>query len=192
MADEHGIDVELRSPRLVLTPLHPAHADELFPLLDDARLHSFTGGAPLSLDALRTRYARLASRRSPDGTELWLNWVVRRQPDGEPIGVMEATVAGLRAWIAWVIGTEWQRRGYASEAARVLTVWLFEHLRVDEVMANIHPAHTASERVAASVGLTPTDEVADGERVWRLGGEERVRIRSEEAPPDPKPPHRLR
>jgi hypothetical protein len=36
------------------------------------------------------------------------------------------------------------------------------------VVAHIHPAHVASERVAVRTGLTVTQEVVDGERVWRL------------------------
>jgi hypothetical protein len=33
-------------------------------------------GAPASLDALRERYLRLASRRSADGSQHWLNWAL--------------------------------------------------------------------------------------------------------------------
>ena len=42
----------------------------LAPVLDDAALHEFTGGAPLAQAALTARYARLAERRSPDGHQL--------------------------------------------------------------------------------------------------------------------------
>ena len=52
-----------RTERLDLEPLVVAHATELAPLLDDARLHEFTGGAPLSAAALAVRYERLAARR---------------------------------------------------------------------------------------------------------------------------------
>jgi hypothetical protein len=38
--------------RLDLEPLAVAHAAELAPLLDDAALHEFTGGTPLSAAAL--------------------------------------------------------------------------------------------------------------------------------------------
>ena len=67
------IDLERGWPteRLDLEPLAAAHAAELAPLLDDAALHEFTGGAPLSAAALAARYARLAARRSPGGGQLW-------------------------------------------------------------------------------------------------------------------------
>jgi RimJ/RimL family protein N-acetyltransferase len=157
----------LRSQRLLLTPLGAEDADELFPLLDDTRLHSFTGGSPLSLEDLRARYAGLTSRHSPDGRELWLNWIVRRLEDDAAVGQMEATVAGRSAWVAWVIGSRWQSRGYASEAAITIVEWLFEQPEVDVVIAHIYPGHTASERVAINAGLTVTADLVDGERVWR-------------------------
>src|SRR5947199_4579863 len=61
------IDLERGWPtgRLDLEPLAVAHAAELAPLLDDAALHEFTGGTPLSEAALTARYTRLAARRSP-------------------------------------------------------------------------------------------------------------------------------
>src|SRR5204863_7822031 len=55
---------------------------------------------------------------------------------------------------------------FASEAARALIDWLHQR-NIDDVMAHIHPDHGASAAVATRAGLQPTDEQADGERVWR-------------------------
>jgi RimJ/RimL family protein N-acetyltransferase len=161
-------EMELRSERLSLSPLQPRHADELFPVLDDERLHTFIGGKPLALEELRTRYTALASRRSPDGAEKWLNWIIHRLSDGAAIGLIEATVSKRSAILAWIVGTRWQRRRYASEAVQAAVQWSFENLDIDAIVAHVHPAHLASERVAVHAGLTVTDEVIDGERVWRL------------------------
>jgi pimeloyl-ACP methyl ester carboxylesterase len=62
--------------RLDLEPLVAEHAAELGPLLDDVALHKFTGGKPLSAEVLAARYARLAHRRSPDGS-----WVEKAYPN---------------------------------------------------------------------------------------------------------------
>lgn len=106
--------------------------------------------------------------RSSDGTEEWHNWIVRLAADGTAIGTVQATVAvaELAAEIAWVIGVPWQGRGYASEAAAGLVEWL-ESTGTTTVIAHVHPDHVASGRVAARAGLSPTDELEDGERVWR-------------------------
>jgi RimJ/RimL family protein N-acetyltransferase len=69
--------------------------------------------------------------------------------------------------VAWVIGTPWQGRGYAGEAAQAVVGWL-EDEGVGSVTAHIEAGHAASARVAVAAGLSPTDEIEDGEVVWRL------------------------
>jgi RimJ/RimL family protein N-acetyltransferase len=159
----------LQSDRLRLTPLVPDDAVEMAEVLADDPLYDFTGGGPLDADQLRSRYERLvAGSGSPE--ETWMNWVVRRRSDDRPVGTVQATIVegdGRRtAWVAWVIGVPWQGSGYATEAARLIVAWLVER-DVKEIAAAVHPGHRASERVAAKAGLAPTDEVVDGERVWR-------------------------
>ena len=68
------------------------------------------------MGALRTRSETWASRRSPDGDELWLNWVARRREDDRTIGHLQATLGRGSTAIAWVIGTPFQRQGFATEA----------------------------------------------------------------------------
>lgn len=150
-------------------PLRVEDADELAGELADERLHEFIGGRPATLAELRDRYARLAAGSS-DPDELWLNWIVRRRADSQAIGTVQATITardGRRtAHVAWVIGVDWQRQGFASEAARALVDWL-RGGRADEVVAYIHPDHLASAAVATRAGLLPTDDLVDGEQVWR-------------------------
>ncbi|WP_410992982.1 GNAT family N-acetyltransferase [Micrococcus luteus] len=69
------------------------------------------------------------------------------------------------AEIAWVMGAPWQRNGYASAAAALLLAELAE-MGVKQVIAHIHPDHGASAAVARRIGMSPTDEVVDGEVRW--------------------------
>jgi RimJ/RimL family protein N-acetyltransferase len=166
------IDLEQgwRTERLDLEPLVVTHAAEMAPLLDDARLHEFTGGAPLSAGALAARYERLAGRRSPGGDQLWGNWVMRLRCTGAAVGTVQATLpadgpAAGPAEVAWVVTPAAQRRGYATEAARSLVGLLRESGWT--VVAHIHPGHLASQRVARAAGLAPTGEIRDdGEMRW--------------------------
>lgn len=156
------------TPRLRLDPLTVGDADEMFVVYADQRMYEFTGGEPPTADALRRRYELLSSERSADGTESWLNWVVRPTGHGSTVvGAMQATVVHQsgEAWIAWEIGVPWQGRGYAGEAAVALVEWLHDR-SVGPVGAYIHPDHVASERVARRAGLRPTDVMHDGETVW--------------------------
>ena len=154
--------------RLTLDPLVAADADALFAVLDDERMHEFTGGSPLTLDELRSRYERLAVGHSADDSELWLNWIVRMTVDATAIGVMQATVAadGSSADVAWEVGVPWQGSGIATEAATAVVSWLVDH-DVPVIRALVHPDHAASQRVAARAGLQPTNELVDGEVIWR-------------------------
>jgi len=70
------------------------------------------------------------------------------------------------AVLAWIVGVPWQGRGVASEAAAGMVEWLRAH-GVEAMAAHVHPDHEASAAVARRVGLHPTDEVVDGEVVWR-------------------------
>ncbi|MGY0017924.1 GNAT family N-acetyltransferase [Streptomyces sp. YJ-C3] len=161
--------------RLDLLPLRVAHAREMAAVLSDPALHTFIGGAPDTPDALRARYERLTAG-SPDPGVTWLNWVIRLRADECLTGTVQATVGRPAAEpaevaeIAWVVGTPWQGRGIAVEAARGL-VGLLDRQGVRSVVAHIHPDHHASAAVAAAAGLTPTGEVHDGELRWsrRLG-----------------------
>jgi len=139
-------------------------------VLSDPALHTFIGGAPLSAAELRERYTRLVAG-SPDPRVRWCNWVLRLRDEGRLTGTVQATVTeraeGTVAEIAWVVGTPWQGRGLATEAARALVGLLRGH-GVRTVLARIHPAHHASAAVAGAAGLAPTGELRDGEITWRL------------------------
>jgi RimJ/RimL family protein N-acetyltransferase len=156
------------SGRLELRPLRVADADEMSDVLADTQLYEFIGGGPPAPEELRDRYRRLVAGRSADGREEWRNWIVRTRSDRRAIGTVQATITHerRRASIAWVIGVPWQGQGFATEAACALVGWL-DGQQVHSIKANIHPDNLASAAVAARAGLAPTDELVDGERVWR-------------------------
>ena len=159
----------LVGPRLLLEPLRIDHAEEMAAVLDDPALYVYIGGGPASVSELRTRYARQVAGAGPDSGEVWLNWVVRRRDSAQAVGTVQATISsdedGRVAAVAWVIGTSWQGCGYAREAARIMTRRLATD-GIHHLEAYIHPGHLASERVAAALGMRPTQTFVDGERRW--------------------------
>ena len=163
----------VETPRLLLEPLAVRHAAQMVQVLAAPQLYRFTGGSPPTLRELTERYQRLVAGPAGCG-EGWLNWVIRQREDQRLAGTVQATVtsdpACLRAAIAWVVGTPWQGRGYATESAQALIGWLREH-QVMTIVAAIHPDHAASAAVARRAGMTPTAERADGEIIWRLAGD---------------------
>jgi RimJ/RimL family protein N-acetyltransferase len=159
----------IATERLSLSPLVPADAEELVNILGDESLYQFTGGTPASLEELRSRLDRWVTRSSPDRKERWLNWLIRDRKSGGALGTLQATVraSDTVAEVAWVLGVTAQGHGYAKEGGRALIAFL-ESRGVKEIIAHIHPDHRASAGVAAAVGMRPTDQWADDERVWRL------------------------
>ncbi|MEU6340812.1 GNAT family N-acetyltransferase [Streptomyces sp. NPDC046977] len=164
-----AVDGVPRSARLDLLPLRAGHADEMARVLSDPALHTFIGGRPETLDELRARYRRVLAG-SPDPAVSWLTWVLRLRDEGCLTGYVQATLSpgavGPEAEIAWVVGTPWQGRGLAGEAARALTGRLVSR-GVRTVVAYIHPDHHASASVARACGLAPTGLWQDGERRWQ-------------------------
>lgn len=159
----------ISTSRLDLVPLRAGHADEMVTVLADADLYAFIGGSPPTREALRATYERMiAGPADPDVS--WCNWVIQLRESGHLAGTVQATISTggeTLAEIAWVVGTPWQGRGIATEAAQALIAWLGQR-SVRTVIAHIHPRHQASAAVAAAAGLTPTDESHDGEIRWRL------------------------
>ncbi|MCM0676475.1 GNAT family N-acetyltransferase [Micromonospora phytophila] len=170
MAERNWPAAEIISTeRLVLEPLRVEHAEELAPILDDPGLHEYTGGLPASPDELRERYRRQVTGHSPDGTQGWLNWIVRHRDTGAAVGTVQATIRidGDRpvAELAWVVVAPHQGRGYAGEAATGMVGWLEGH-GIRALVAHVHPDHRASAGVAERLGLRATDELVDGEIRW--------------------------
>ena len=156
----------IRTVRLDLLPLQVSHAAEMAVVLSDPALHTFIGGSPSTPEALRLRYERLVAG-CPDPSVTWCNWVLREKSESRLVGTVQATVTGAAAEIAWVVGTPWQGRGFASEAARGL-VGRLRQSPVRTVVAHVRPDHVTSAAVARAAGLEPTDEEQDGEVRWRL------------------------
>ena len=158
----------IETDRLELRPIRRDDAQFLFPVLSDPTLYEYTGEEPpASVSALRELYASREARRSPDGRELWLNWMIRIRASSEAIGYVQSSVAPLGADLAWGVGSPWQSRGYASEAAKAVINWLWA-MGVTRIRASINLYHAASRKVAINAGLRRTDEISEGEEVWVL------------------------
>src|SRR4051794_13586818 len=157
-------DVHITGGDVVLEPLCGEHASELAPLLDDPRVAEMLGVA--DVEGLRRRFARWETRRSPDGGETWLNWLVRRRADGRALGWTQATVRGATVSVAYALVPAARGHGAAAAAVRAMTAWLRSEIDAREITASIAGDNIASARVARAAGFMPTDRRAGGEVVW--------------------------
>ncbi|GAA1633605.1 GNAT family N-acetyltransferase [Brevibacterium sanguinis] len=162
--------------RIELRPLRVEDAEVMAAVLADPALYEFTGGHPPTREALVKQYAAQVRGRSSGGSEEWINLIIEWGDQRQPVGYVQATVtdAGGTAEIAWVVGTPWQRQGIATRATTMLMTDLVDD-GVGEIIAHIHPAHTASQRIAENLGMNATDTVVDGEVRWMRTAEQPLR-----------------
>ena len=145
----------LETPRLLLEPLVPQHARLLFADLNDPSLYTLIPrDPPESVDALERRFHRLTARSSPDGREVWLNWVARLRASGEYVGTVEVTVhPDGRAHLAYTVFRRFWRRGFAKEACGRVIESLFTDWEAAVVVAEMDTRNEASVRLAESLGF---------------------------------------
>ncbi|MBG6212097.1 RimJ/RimL family protein N-acetyltransferase [Cryobacterium sp. CAN_C3] len=162
---------QVETERFLLEPLSVDHAPEMVRVLADPSLYEFIGGEPPTPEGLVRRYVAHSVGQSNDGSEWWLNWVIRHKVSEVVVGFVQATVEGetgkLSADIAWVVAPKAQGNGVATEATRAMIQWLRER-GVGSFGAFVHPQHHASMAVAKNQGLAPTCTMEDGETRWEL------------------------
>lgn len=143
------------SPRIDLEPLLPEHADAMFDGLADAAAYRFLPDDPLpDIENLRSRYIRLAAGSSADGSELWLNWVIRRRGDKALLGYTQATLQGSAALVAYHIFPAHWRQGFATEAMRITLDLLFTMSSVERANALVDTRNAASIALLERLGFT--------------------------------------
>ena len=143
----------LTAPGLTLEPQFSAHAPAMFEVLGDPAIYEYENEPPTSVAALRKRFERLESRRSPDGTQQWLNWVVRLH-SGDIAGYVQATVhADHRAAIAYVLGSRYWGKGIASRSVMAMIEELRERHGAGECFAILKTANARSHRLLDRLGF---------------------------------------
>jgi RimJ/RimL family protein N-acetyltransferase len=159
----------LATPRLLLEPLTTQHAAEMTTVLADPALYAFTGGEPPTPDELLRRYQRQVEGPASQD-QVWANWIIRDRETGLAAGYVQATLGRhdgeWTALLGWLVGTQFQRRGFAVTAVTEVVRHL-ESCGIVRFQAHIANGHTASVAVATRLGLMATDSFDDeGERIY--------------------------
>lgn len=145
----------IRTPLCTLEPLVELHAHEMFRVLSDPAIYEFENKPPVSEDWLTHRYRLLESRSSPDGTEAWLNWVIRR-PTGELAGYVQATVAASgTAYVAYELSSPHWRQGIGKSAVGAMLDELNSSYAVHTCVAILKSANYRSMALLVRLGFRP-------------------------------------
>jgi RimJ/RimL family protein N-acetyltransferase len=138
---------------LTLEPQTRDHAEEMFAVLGDPAIYTYENEPPPSVEWLRARFEKLESRHSADGTEQWLNWVIRLAGNGL-IGYVQATVhRDGSAGIAYEMGSAHWGRGFGHGAAAAMLQELVDQYRVTTLFAVAKSGNFRSLRLLARLGF---------------------------------------
>jgi [ribosomal protein S5]-alanine N-acetyltransferase len=144
----------LHAGELTLEPQTATHAHEMFVVLSDPAIYEFENAPPPSEAYLSERFARLEARKSRDGSEQWLNWVIRT-PDGELAGYVQATVtANHDAHVAYELSSRFWRRGIGSTAVSAMFDELRTGYAVKHFYATLKARNFRSEALLKYLGFS--------------------------------------
>jgi RimJ/RimL family protein N-acetyltransferase len=140
--------------RLTLEPLAERHAAIMFPLLSDSQIYEFLDyGPPPSEQYLSNLYRRLEARRSPDGTEQWLNWAILQDGD-DPIGYVQATITGEgRSWIAYILASKYWGLGFGRLSTNLMLEYLVSEHGASQFLACVEKMNIRSIALLKSLGF---------------------------------------
>lgn len=137
----------------VLEPQVAAHAHDMFIVLSDPAIYEFENEPPPNEAWLRKRFQQLESRRSSDGKEQWLNWVIRL-PNGSLAGYVQATVLeDHAAYVAYELNSEHWRRGIGSSAVSAMLQELQARYGVTNFIAVLKATNFRSMALLRKLGF---------------------------------------
>lgn len=153
------------SARLRYEPLAPAHAAELAGWLGDPRLWRWMPHAAPTPSEVARRFAVISQSARPNG-DRWLNFVARRNADGQAVGLVETTVyPDGRAHLAYFVFLPFQRHGYAREACAGVLAHLRDDCGVTQVEALVDTRNEPSQRLLATLHFTRDDAVVPADPI---------------------------
>ena len=147
---------ELAGPRVVLRRFRLADMERFAGYRSDPEVARYQGwDAPYPL-ADAERFVQWVLARHPDTPGEWFQFAVAPVAGGPLIGdcaVIPQADDPRQCEIGFTIAPEYQGRGYATEATRLLVGYLFSARGKHRVSARCDPRNTASAAVLARLGM---------------------------------------
>jgi RimJ/RimL family protein N-acetyltransferase len=139
----------IETERLVVRRFAVKDADDLYAYLANPAIYRFEPGAPIS----RQRAVELAAERA-QGADFWAV-VLKRM--GVMVGHLYFKQIEPSEFLTWELGyifnPTYQNQGYATESARALIRYGFQHWGIHRVVAHCNPENVASWRVMEKIGM---------------------------------------
>jgi len=152
----------LETERLILRKMSPDDRDDFFVMRSDERMHTYTDTTP-DRDASQTEEYLTRVIQGVDENH-WLIWAIEQRVTRRVIGSIgiwnfneDQTSAELRYGIA----TEFQGKGYMSEALVRVTEYAFATLQLAVLEAYTEAENTPSRRLLERIGFVVSGQVDD-------------------------------
>ena len=160
----------ITTDRLVLRRSVPEDAETISAYRRDPTVNRQQGWDRTDVDSVRADIVEM-SRRSPGEPGGWVQFTVHQREGGRIIGDVGLSVADGEPEVikvGYTIASEFQGRGFATEAIRALMDYAFHTLGAEVVRAHASAMNTPSIRVAEKVGMHLIEKVEyrDGDEVW--------------------------
>lgn len=160
----------LETERLVLRLLTMEDTDALFPMYSDPEIRQYFPEGVLTYEETKEEVDYFVHRcYQKHGFGLW---ATVDKATGDVIGR-----CGLLSWmiddkeeieVAYLLAKEYWGRGLATEAARGIVQYAYEHLNISRLICLVDPENIASQNVAQKIGMTleKDGDVGDGLRTF--------------------------
>jgi RimJ/RimL family protein N-acetyltransferase len=135
----------------------------MFNVLSDPAIYEFENAPPVTEDWLTKRFVRLESRGPDDGSEQWLNWVIRL-PDGKLAGYVQATVLpDHTSYVAYELNSLHWRQGIGSSAVGAVLQELQEQYGVKVLVVVLKAINYRSEGLLRKLGFGPASKAQEAQ-----------------------------
>lgn len=142
------------------------HADQVFKEFSDPRIYYFIpSNPPSSLEALEAMFRKFEKGTSPDGTQIWLNWLVSNNEKGTYIAWLQSTISGKTAEISYVVFPSYWKMGYGFRSVNLMIEFLKANYTLERIRAIMSTSNTASISLATKVGMNLVDTVQNGDEL---------------------------
>lgn len=143
---------EFSSERLVFEPISISHATKLNETLRHPSVHEFIDAGDFeSLEAITKFIERVGNGPQKPSDEKWRNYVCFL--NDELVGLLQATLHGDWAEIAYLFSPHFQGKGYASESVQWLLGYLGKAENIKEFWATTVPENLRSVALLHRIGF---------------------------------------
>lgn len=153
----------MKGDHVHLEPLHPAHADELWPAADDEAMRRWWPRRWQSLDDVRSQFTTLCDDPT---TEPWLV----REPDGRAIGsssLYQLDVDGGSTSLGWTWYIPAVRRSPVNTETKLLLLTrCFDGLGLRRVRFDVDARNTVSQAAVRRIGATYEGTLRQDKVCW--------------------------